>query len=1069
MNFIIIVNFNLKIIWLYMNIEGSINPIPSHVDSTLEFDKGKFIAQKNKITEIFASVLPNQSTSEINKFKNNKITDLENKARILNTRLSTRVNEMAQLMKLGSDPGKLKEAEKAISVIKTSLQNNVKEIEDLKKTEKDLYKALDIPLMESELKKLQNKSTFTASELKTIFEIQEIFKHYVSVIKKEGLELRQIEEIFTNLVTPIAEKAGGYLKNYIAQKGSEFQSKMNLLKSQENSPAKFSDVFALEAEIRNLVFFISILNLNLSDKLIVSNANPSLENLTEQVSQLVQETKQSILKSPKHFTTVAAADKGRAAQVGFQTLQALTKQKKLADANVDSAQEVYLSPETGAVLKRGDPVAQEEERNVDSLFSLMTKQGVVSSFHIERGAPSRFGIRSLDQATELQGIALSQIPPGLLNKILERLNPKDKVLWEKYYKNLQADHAGSKSLFFLPNINEVAAKQAYSKCEACKWSYHQDGKTHVVDFRTLHMRHLTKPETMTNITPLKAADIPTAEELQTALDVKWKLAVPDVLRKKLIKGEDSQIEFQPLIQFQSKPFVENMQLLGDIRKTGLTNLNAVTDRLTPDSEFNAILTGELEFMDLHHQNIGLKPQMNEASKKYEGILFKIPSNNTEITFKELMQSYLSGQIKEETILTFEVEGRAVTKSLRDLPELKKALAVQWDLVFFDTNGAIGEDNELMAANIHHKTKYAIPVYSVLMEIPWKDKPLSAECVNKLINSSERDMRVRNWAKNVDAPILQRLTPLAKNRVEALLDPLVQKYSLSKFRHAHKEVTIADLREKFATDLCDIANPENLFVWKELEKELSITTIRREDTLETIAKRYKQNIADLKRLNPIFQNYNPKTALGVTTINIQVDICSKSQAANDKRIEIAKQLFPRLTYRQQTALFERQAKRADYLKNYQGLNYYPKLAAAGLSDKLISYVNTASTPLSSFERMEFLNKIKEAGMSNATHPNSIKFKQDLLNIHAQLQKKCIPTYFNVMKAMYPLLADAHALNLNTAVFGDEQVAGYLIGQFILNDTINSAKANYAEDSLTYQLAVILEKKIANKTDPSFYEF
>jgi hypothetical protein len=134
----------------------------------------------------------------------------------------------------------------------------------------------------------------------------------------------------------------------------------------------------------------------------------------------------------------------------------------------------------------------------------------------------------------------------------------------------------------------------------------------------------------------------------------------------------------------------------------------------------------------------------------------------------------------------------------------------------------------------------------------------------------------------------------------------------------------------------------------------------------------------------------------------------------QRYQIALQLFPRLTWRQRDALVERRKNCRAYLQSFATLQ-----ATTGDVQTLLAamkaFANQPTTPISSHQR-QLLNSQFNA----STHLN---LKQ-IQGLHQQMCSLCQPTYFNVMKAMYPYLADAYALNIY--VCNEKYKAGELIG-------------------------------------------
>src|SRR5581483_9542848 len=118
------------------------------------------------------------------------------------------------------------------------------------------------------------------------------------------------------------------------------------------------------------------------------------------------------------------------------------------------------------------------------------------------------------------------------------------------------------------------------------------------------------------------------------------------------------------------------------------------------------------------------------------------------------------------------------------------------------------------------------------------------------------------------------------------------------------------------------------------------------------------------------------------------------------------------------------------------------------------------PLSSFRQQELLTSM---AMNRAWFLSNPVF---LLKLKDDLCLECQPTYFNLAKAMYPLLADAYALNEMRYGLAD----GARIGTpgYSLEDTIQWAKSSFPPFSPTYQLAQRLESAMMTIPDSAFHK-
>lgn len=157
------------------------------------------------------------------------------------------------------------------------------------------------------------------------------------------------------------------------------------------------------------------------------------QNLYRQILPFVEQAKQSITKKPFHFAAQAAAAKGKAAQAGLQALKNLTENSPVITNSGISSQEIFLLPEEGAVFKVSSERAEEEERLVNDLFDLMSKQAVVGTFHIQKTSAQAFGIQ-VPQEILTRGVTVEELSPKLQQKIKQKLSSDDHKVLEKYEK-----------------------------------------------------------------------------------------------------------------------------------------------------------------------------------------------------------------------------------------------------------------------------------------------------------------------------------------------------------------------------------------------------------------------------------------------------------------------------------------------------------------------------------------------------------------------------------------------------------------------------------------------------------
>ncbi len=939
----------------------------------------------------------------------------------------------------------------------------------------------------------------------------------ITTIKKQD----HLFNLFKQTLATLQESIHSETKLSLVKKG-EIDNKT------EASKQKITDLFeSIYPETENIET-AKILELESHMRSLLENDFPEKEKCREiylqNVLPLVQQGKQSIIQRPLHFSAQAAAAKGKAVQAGLQALKNLTENKLVIRESGISAQKVFLLPEERVVFKSGSERAKEEERLVNDLFDLMSKQAVVGTFNIQQAKADRFGIEvseeiqargftpeNLSTSTNLRSFIMDKLSlhdrlvlmqqgktPSEVNKELVNYEQMKKQQWfiqlpgedwkpislsdlQKFnltnqlvsnaqigtssdtalslYDHLLNEtpfaralnylptlHASPKTLYVSPELSHPDDKNAYETCEKYKWSYQNEGGIkQEVDFKTLQTLYMQNKK-MDNIQAVSSAKLPPPtihlnfSLLHKALNVKWK-AVSSELRQVDAIGDITRLR-----DIQAKPFISNMILM---HKLTPLERNTLLEKLTLESEFNAILTGEVQMFDLHGNNLGIAPVSNDEYERYKDIQFSV-STFGEMNLQLLTIGYLTGHIQPDSYIEFEEEGIIVQRPLKDLPELQKALDVRWQLVLFDTDLSLSEDNRLLTQTRGSYLQHLIPLRSVLLETDWKDQPLSDETVQHLMDSTERDLRVANWIKKTDAPIYKHLSPSIMNTLEQRLAPLISRYSLSEPRKNHEDVTVKTLQERFVKELSGMYQPSHLIIWQTLEEDLSSVPVRPDDNWEKIAKRYHQDINELQKLNP--EGLKPGQK-----VKIKYDLTSPSQEAIRKREKIAAQLFPRITHGQQTALLERQQRRRDYLSNYQTLSQ-SSLTGEELISQIEDFLQKPETPMTSTRKKYLLDQM------SVYHELMLSHADGLSNFKQAIQIECKPTYFNLMKAMYPLLADAYALN--QAVYGND--AGMNIGLYDvpLEETINLAKNNFPPPSEFLLLAEHLEEEINTIADSNF---
>lgn len=490
----------------------------------------------------------------------------------------------------------------------------------------------------------------------------------------------------------------------------------------------------------------------------------------------------------------------------------------------------------------------------------------------------------------------------------------------------------------------------------------------------------------------------------------------------------------------AKPYIEGLMTFNDLLKNEALS-RRVLERLDQNSEIKAVLTAEFQFLDLHAGNLGVVPILAQEHEHFRDLSFAY-GLKTGVPFHSLVEEFLSGNINENTKIFFSSKDKqtkaAAFQPIKAIPGLLKALNSPWEFVLFDMDRALAESNELQIQRRQGVLESSIPFRSVLLGFSWKSNPLSRETIETLQDPS-RDERVRNWVSRKDAPVRkwmrhpEQIDRLLKKEIEQ------EKYTLSAHRIQGKEMTVEELRKTFSEDLSSLDNyPE---IWNAIQQELSADRstgwfkpyrVRQDETLAEIAQKHHLSTDELMALN---RQHTPDSIIRPgTKLRVKDDLTSQSPSAERQRKKIAAQFFPRLSWKQRDALFERQVRRNEYLQNVQRLASIKEYSPNVLND-VKTIILSHSTPLSTNLKNEFLHQIDELMNVNERKEGLNEFTA----LMKELNEQFTPSYFNLVKAMYPLLADVHELLFYLSKH-NAQTAGLNIGLYSrpLEEVINESK-------------------------------
>lgn len=522
----------------------------------------------------------------------------------------------------------------------------------------------------------------------------------------------------------------------------------------------------------------------------------------------------------------------------------------------------------------------------------------------------------------------TKIIDGLSNEYADKFKK-----WMEHVASKKDDQNAPPEIYLVPDLDSEENKKQYAACEKAQWKYTSVNaqtmkqETHFISFKDMQILYLTGvPRTQfTLANPEKHPEI-TNVLLRDMLEIDWKVISPEFLNASALRN------------VQIQPVVEDMHILFNLMNSG--GIDKVLNNLTAKAEMEAIITGELQPMDMHANNIGLRQLKSPNMPSFKEISF---SNGwRDISgWKRLQELYLAGALRDD--LDIKIDG--VTSKFSDLPWIKEALEQPWEFVFFDTDLSFGEDNELQTYSYQGDFGHNIPFRSGLLMNRWKDQPLRDDVVKRLLNAGEQNKKMRDYLRKADAPIRQRLSPEGLKKVDEALKPVLEKYQFYPGTDKIDAETHEDLAKKFSENISDLSTNKDF--WNLLQSELpkKMKYKLTEDTAESL----------------------------------------------EQRKALATQLFPKGTIKQQNALIERQDHQIAYLEAYQALKGESDVTQR--KEKIINFINLSAAPMDTLTREQIRQMI-----GKATEESEINL------IYAALIKTYKPTYFNVMCSMYPNLAD-----------------------------------------------------------------
>lgn len=807
--------------------------------------------------------------------------------------------------------------------------------------------------------------------------------------------------------------------------------------------------------------------------------------IEQEIALPLKEKAMAWLKSnPMRLTFVAAAAKGRALQAALVGMIAYeTKQEILPVEN--TSRNLTFIRQDQCVFKQLRSHSLQEEAKIEHLFNLSMEEGVVPGFLVSQLGSYRFGHRLLKYEVYARSYIAHTIALGLRIGIVAKLDAEDKSTWEilqkvrlnfcgkhlhdffrscdyklgdgeaatlcdfnevrdKYLKNLitaatPIGLAGSpttlpflqflkenkefahilnenalnqyeKHILFFPRISKEL-QSFYEKSELKEWHY----QTNFGEWKKVSFKHLQEKRLLNEIhddTLIRSTDAQALafqnHPIRPLLDIGWRLYIPET---RLFYEN----ELTPVYQVVAKPFISYMTTIDKLTLNDELTPK-ILDRLDTDSELALMLSAEFQFLDLHQSNMGVK-MVSEHQPHFCKYTYSF-GNKYDVQFAKLLEHHLKGLIDSDTLIGLKKEGETTfhVLPLKKHKHLEECLNSRWRLIFFDTDLVLGESNYIHRVTVDRGTTdqidgHLIPYRCDLLSMDFKDKPLSPEAIARW-KDLRRINRVRDWIEYRDAPFRQLLTSkftVGLNRAIEIVhqDP---HFSFSFFLSQDKQRTFRDLRKYFANTINSIE--VNSTFWKTLELFF-------EETGRTFYK----------------------------------DLSQDSEEALMKRWKISTQLFPRMTWYQKNALYDRQARCLDYLMLYEEMCEADESDIDSLVAMIKRSLNNESSPFTHCFRINLREQLEEITDKNALQ---------ITRLFRVIKQFMVPTYFNICKSMYPLLGDAYEL-ISGYFEEDQHKTGLVIGHYLkpLELYIKKIKKTEDKESDLYKTALFLEQEITEQ--------
>lgn len=577
-----------------------------------------------------------------------------------------------------------------------------------------------------------------------------------------------------------------------------------------------------------------------------------IEDLKINAFRFLLQAKQFLLSRPFHLAVVAAAERGKVVSLAQQTIKLIKEKEPFSILKASAGNKLLWNRKNKILCKFTRYSHEEDQIIIRDLFPFIGERVVIDFFILNPSFIPRHQIPLFDSEEIEKGVSL----------IKRRLRD---------------------NIYLIPHLSPTM-KEAYKRCAQYTWVYGVNKiknpvNQFIFDLNTVSGKHMRPISIMMN-----DEESPLTDTIKQDLDLLY--PIPDWLLALNIESPNSKL---PLMAV--RPFMDHFFTLKWLSQfPGVED--GIFDRMTPESEFISIVLAELQPLDMHEDNVAFVPEMNEEYEKFRFKTFSCSIDSSSWDFLKILINDILNRIPDDTVISYvDDDQKEVKGTYKELVELRKACKVRWKWALIDLDHFFAEDNEFVSCYLYDdgvkrdKMNHLIPFRSDLLNTKWRDRPLSPETLDRLLDCKNRDKQIIEWLEYRDAPLWKRLSKEVAKQVKGHLKPILKQFSLTRFRKENKNfVNIQFVRHNFVNTLClDINSP----IWELLEQELN-------DNL-----RLPQN--------------------------------------ESKRRKIAYQLFPRVTPGQLSALKERMDNRISYLEYYKDLCSIVK-ENEDLREQLDTFVN-----------------------------------------------------------------------------------------------------------------------------------